>query len=68
MLFKCTCGDNKDDCVECMKNFIKDAEDLHTEVKLLCNLICNSTPNTTIKGEIESKSLSVAHHKFILQA
>lgn len=31
------------------------------EIKSLCDIICNSSPSTTIKGRIESLAISVGH-------
>lgn len=68
MRFKCSCGADKGVCVDCMEEFIERAEDLHDEVKRLCDMIVNSPPDTTIKGKIESQAFGVAHHEFILNA
>lgn len=40
---------------------LKEAEAIFSKVKDLCNLICNSSPDTTIKGEIESKAFYLGH-------
>lgn len=47
---------------------LKEAEAIFSKVKDLCNLICNSSPDTTIKGEIESKAFYLGHHPEILKA
>lgn len=36
-------------------------EQLLTEVRELCSLICNSSPDATIKGEIESRAYALGH-------
>lgn len=64
----CICGDNKDDCVDCMKGFIENAMDLHIEVNRLCSLICNTTHPRTISeiGRIESMAFIIGHHPLII--
>jgi hypothetical protein len=50
-----------------MTKMTQDAlENLLKEVSDLCELICNSSPDTTIKGEIESKAFMLGHHPAIL--
>ena len=43
------------------KDRIKMYIDIADEAKYLCDLICNSPPDTMIKGEIESCALSLGH-------
>jgi hypothetical protein len=38
------------------------------EVKKLCDMIVNSKPDQTVKGQIESLALSVGHHPEVLNA
>lgn len=40
--------------------------ELFTEVQQLTNVILGSPPETPVKGEIESKALSLGHHPYIL--
>ncbi|MFH2232455.1 MAG: hypothetical protein ABII13_04805 [Patescibacteria group bacterium] len=63
---KCSCGNEKEICIDCMQDFITNSEKLHAEVKRLCDFICNSKPSTKINGDIESMALILAHHPLIL--
>lgn len=38
------------------------------EIKALCQLICNSPPETTIKGEIESRAFMLGHFPDVLNS
>jgi hypothetical protein len=38
------------------------------DVNRLCSIICNSSPDTAIRGEIESLAFSIGHHPLILGA
>lgn len=66
MKIECTCGADKGVCVDCMQNFIDMAQELHTEVKELCDWILDGEKISGISGRIESKALDIAHHPFIL--
>lgn len=50
----------------------KDAEyentKLFADVRILCDLICNSKPETPIKGDIESIALDIGHYPQIMNA
>lgn len=39
-----------------------------SSTKTLCNIICNSTPETTIKGKMQSMAFLLGHHPMILNA
>ncbi len=65
-MIKCTCGENKSVCVDCMQKFIELAQRLHIEVKEMCDFICNSSPNAKIAGKIDSMAYDIAHHPLIL--
>lgn len=41
-------------------------EEIRLEVKKLCDLICNSSPDTKIKGEIEARAFELGQHPYIL--
>jgi len=47
---------------------IRDYETIAVKAKALCNLICNSPPTTTIKGEIESLALELGHHDKVMNS
>ena len=65
-MIKCTCGNNKDVCIDCMQDFIENAQKLHAEVKDLCNWILDGEKISGISGRIESKAFEIGHHPFIL--
>jgi hypothetical protein len=45
---------------------IKESTELFGEIASFCNFICNSLPDTAIKGEIENMALYLAHHPLII--
>ena len=46
--------------------FSTDNDTITNDIARLCSIICNSSPDTTIKGEIESLALSIGHHPAII--
>ena len=49
-----------------MSNAQEALKELLNEMARFCQHICNSEPNTTIKGSIESKAFYIGHHEFLL--
>lgn len=49
-------------------NFEAEAAELFKEVTHLCDIIVNSPPDTSTKGEIESLAWWISHHAFILKS
>lgn len=45
-----------------------DLQFLFDEVKTLCQIICNSLPDTPIRGEIQSRAFMIGHYPDVLNA
>lgn len=58
-------GTENSEYFSCVSNRYREALE---EGKKLADLICNSPPDTAIKGEIESRALEFAHLTIVIEA
>ena len=56
-----------DDGFGTTEHYIKELEGLIRDAKRLCDIIVDSVPETTIKGEIESCALLFLHHPTVMR-